>query len=90
MIVVLDLIFRLGKIDEIAIIIMASNAIRRIQPKQDFICQTLLGGGWERMTLCVSVTALRLDLGGTSAVRACRNANREVRERLEKSVARCL
>lgn len=78
MIVVLDLMFRLGKIDEIAIIKMASNAIRRIQPKQDFICQTLLGGGWEGMTgVCVSVTALRLNLGGTSAVRACRNANLE-------------
>lgn len=39
---VLDLVFCLWKIDEIMIIKMAGNAIREMQPKYDFICQTLI------------------------------------------------
>lgn len=47
---VLDLVFCLLKIDEIMIIKMAGNAIREIQPKYDFICQTLIGCYWEDVT----------------------------------------
>lgn len=47
---VLDLVLCLWKIDEIMIIKMAGNVIREIQPKYDFICQTLIGCDWEDMT----------------------------------------
>lgn len=39
---VLDLVLCLWKIDEIMIIKMAGNAIREIQPKYGFLCQTLI------------------------------------------------